>query len=73
MKALNAWGWVLLASSILLFCGGMISGEFNGHGIGRMSNFALILTLLAMICLLLAVTVWLIARAIKESITNKKS
>lgn len=70
MRGLKIWGWVLFAGSAILFWAGVISGEFNGHGINKMSNAALMLTILSLVCLLLAITVWVIAHALREGQAN---
>ncbi len=71
MKALKIWGWLLFATSVILYGYGWISGEFNGHGITNMDNVPLVLTIVSIVCLLLAITVWVISYAMKQSQTNK--
>ena len=71
MKALKIWGWLLLVASALLSGYGWISGEFNGHGIANMDNVPLVLTIVSIVCLLLAITVWVISYAMKQSQVNK--
>lgn len=71
MKALKIWGWLLFAASVMLSGYGWISGEFNGHGIASMDNIPLVLTIVSIVCLLLAVTVFVVSYAIKQSHTNK--
>lgn len=66
MKALKLWGWLLLASAAALHGYGWVSGTFNGHGIARMDPLALALTVLSVVCALLAVTVWVTAAALRE-------
>ena len=71
MKALKIWGWILFASSNVLFWTGMLNGDFTGHGIYKMNNGALVLFILSTVCFILAITVWVIAHAIKESRRNR--
>lgn len=67
MKALNIWGWLLFAASVILYGYGWISGEFNGHGIASMDNVPLVLTIVSLVCLLLAITVLLVSYVIKQN------
>lgn len=71
MKALKIWGWLLFAMSGILWGYGWISGEFNGHGIAKMDNVALVLTIISIVCLLLAITVLIVTKAIKQSQADK--
>ena len=71
MKALKIWGWLLLLSSAALWGYGWISGEYNGHGIARMDTVPLVLTIISIVCLLLAVTVLVVVQAIKQSQADK--
>lgn len=66
MKGLKVWGWMLFAAASGFFWTGIINGNFNGHGIHRMNNGALMLAILSTVCFLLAVTVWVIANALQE-------
>lgn len=70
MKALKIWGYLLFAASVILSGYGWISGEFNGHGIANMDNVPLVLTIVSIVCLLLAITVWVISYAMKQSQAN---
>ncbi len=71
MKALKIWGWLLFAASAILYGYGWISGEFDGHGIASMENVPLLITIVSLVCLLLAITVLVISYAIKQSQANK--
>ena len=71
MKALKIWGWLLFAAAVVLWGYGCISGEFSGHGITSMDNVPLVLTIVSIVCLLLAITVLVISYAIKQSQANK--
>jgi len=71
MKVLKIWGWLLFVASVILSGYGWISGAFNGHGIASMDNVPLVLTIVSMVCLLLAITVWVISYAMKQSQANK--
>lgn len=71
MKPLKIWGWLLFAASAILYGYGWISGEFDGHGIASMENFPLLITIVSLVCLLLAITVLIISYAIKQSQANK--
>lgn len=61
MNALKFWGWLLFAASVILYGYGWVSGEFNGHGIASMDNVSLVLTIVSLVCLLLAITVLLVS------------
>ena len=61
MNALKCWGWLLFAASVILYGYGWVSGEFNGHGIASMDNVSLVLTIVSLVCLLLAITVLLVS------------
>ena len=67
MKALKIWGWLLFAAAVALLGYGWISGEFSGHGIASMDNVDLILTICSIVCILLEITVFVVAQAIKQS------
>lgn len=67
MKALKFWGWLLFASSVVLYGYGWVSGEFNGRGIASMDNVPLVLTVVSIVCLLLAITVFVVTYAIKQN------
>ncbi len=71
MKALKIWGWLLFAISAILWGYGWISGEFSGHGIAKMDNVALVLTIVSIVCFLLAITVLTVTQAIKQSQADK--
>ena len=71
MKALKIWGWLLFAASVILSGYGWVSGEYNGHGIASMDNVPLVLTIVSIVCVLLAITVLVISYAIKQSQANK--
>ena len=71
MKALKIWGWLLVVISIVLSGYGWISGEFNGHGIASSDNVDLMLTICSIICALLAITVFVIVQAIKQTKEEK--
>lgn len=71
MKALKIWGWLLFAASVILYGYGWISGAFSGHGITSMDNVSLVLTIVSIVCLLLAITILVISYAIKQSRTDK--
>ena len=70
MKALNIWGWVLFAASVILYLTGLFGGEFS-KSIGGLLYYgtsaeALLLSVFSAVCLLLAVTVLLVVRAQRE-------
>ena len=71
MKALKIRGWLLFAASVILSGYGWISREFNGHGIASMDAVPLVLTIVSIVCLLLAITVLVIEQAIKQSKSDK--
>lgn len=67
MKALKFWGWLLFAASVVLCGYGWVSGEFNGRGIASMDNVSLVLTIVSVVCMLLAITVFVVTYAIKQN------
>ena len=71
MKGLKIWGWILFTLSTVLFWTGVLNGDFSGHGIYKMNNGALALFILSTVCFILAITVWVMIRAIQESQTKK--
>ena len=71
MKALKIWGWFMLASSVILCLYGWISGLYNGHGIVKMDNVALLITIISLVCLLIAITVFVVSGAIKHIQSDK--
>lgn len=68
MRALKVWIVVLIMLGIGSYLIGLISGEFN-HFNGLLfygsSNVAIVLLLICLFCLLLAISLVLILRAIK--------
>ena len=67
MNALKFWGWLLFAASVILYGYGWVSGEFSGHGIASMDNVSLVLTIVSVVCMLLAITVFVVTYAIKQN------
>ena len=67
MKALKFWGWLLFAASVVLYGYGWVSSEFNGRGIASMDNVSLVLTIVSVVCMLLAITVFVVTYAIKQN------
>lgn len=67
MNALKFWGWLLFAASVILYGYGWVSGEFNGRGIASMDNVSLVLTIVSVVCMLLAFTVFVVTYAIKQN------
>lgn len=70
MKALKVSGWILFASSIILYLNGIFTGEFFINAWGPLyygtSMKAFWLTALSAVCLLLSVILMLIIPAIKK-------
>ena len=71
MKALKIWGWILFASAVVLHLVGLFSGEYNRYGWYGTSTTAMMLTIFSVVSLLLAITVFVIVQAIKQSQTDK--
>ena len=68
MKGLKTWGWILFATSFVIFwsCILFLPINMNSLKAGEM-----LLLLISIVCFLLAITVWVVARAINESRTSK--
>ena len=71
MKALEIWGWILFASAIVLHLVGFFSGEYNRYGWYGTSATAMMLTIFSVVSALLAITVFFIIQAIKQSQNDK--
>jgi len=71
LKALKIWGWILFANTVVLHLVGLFSGEYNRYGWYGTSSAAMMLTIFSVVSLLLAITVLIIAQAIKRSKTDK--
>lgn len=69
MKLLKIWGWFLLACAVVLYGIGVFTGEFN-RAIGLLfwgtSMEAMLLLVTAVFCLLLSVTVFLVANSLTK-------
>lgn len=67
MNTLKHWAWTLLmAAGLLLFCLWLESPSAGGMAFSRWENIELVLLVLAIFCLLLAATVWLVCRALNQ-------
>lgn len=68
MKALKVWTWIVALLGIGCYIGGFVSGEFH-HGYGLLaygtSDIAIALLLFCLFCLLLAVSLVFVIRAIQ--------
>lgn len=71
MKALKIWGWILLASAVILYLIGLFSGEYNKYGLYGTSTIAMMLTIFSGMCLLLAITVFFVITAINKTSSEK--
>jgi len=59
MKGLKAWGWILFATSLIIFWSCALFGG------------AKLLLLISFMCFILSITVWSVVRAINENRTSK--
>lgn len=66
MKSLKCWAWSSLALSLICFGIGFFGGEFNqAGGLYGTSTSAMLLSILSLIFLINAITVFLVHNAIK--------
>ena len=63
MKGLKVWGWILFATSFVIFWGCIIFLPIN---INRLYAGEVMLLVISLVCFLLSITVWTIIRALKE-------
>ena len=71
MKTLKIWGWILFASAVVLHLVGLFGGEYNRYGLYGTSTTAMILTIFSVECLLLAITVLVVGKAMEQSKTDQ--
>lgn len=69
MKALNAWGWILILCAIVLYFAGIFLGGFTFPYPYGPGDTAKILFVLIVVCLLLGITSLITYCAIRD---NKK-
>ena len=68
MTGLKTWGWILLATSFVIFWSCVLFVPMN---MNRLSGGAALLLMISFVCFVLSITVWTIVRAINEIRTNK--
>ena len=71
MKTLKIWGWILFASSIILYAIGLFSGEYTEYGLYGTSSIAIMLVVFSVMCMLIAITIMLVVIAINQKFSNK--
>lgn len=64
MKGLKVWGWILFATSFVIFWGCIIFLPIN---INRLNADEVMLLVISLVCFLLSITVWAVVRAINEN------
>jgi hypothetical protein len=67
MKALKIWGWSLFAAFVILAG----TDVFLLVGRSEASEWTMMLTIMSAVCLLLSITVFVCAQAIKQSKTDR--
>ena len=70
MKGLKAWGWLLFATSFVIFWSCVLLVPMN---MNRMSGGEALLLMISFVCFVLSITVWAIVRAINETEQARKS
>jgi hypothetical protein len=68
MKGLKVWGWILFATSFVIFWGCIIFLPIN---INRLNAGEVMLLVISLVCFLLSITVWAVVRAINENYMMK--
>lgn len=69
MKLLKIWGWLLLAFAIIIYTVGIFTGEFNRQMallFWGTSIEAMLMLSIAVVCLLLSITVFLVLYSLKN-------
>lgn len=64
MKGLKVWGWILFATSFVIFWGCIIFLPIN---INRLNAGEVMLLVISLVCFLLSITVWAVVRAINKN------
>lgn len=68
MKGLKIWGWILFATSFVIFWSCILFVPMN---MNRLNVGEALLLMISFVCFVLSITVWAIVRAINESRTSK--
>ena len=68
MTGLKTWGWILFATSFIIFWSCVLFVPMN---LNKMNGGEALLLMISFVCFVLSITVWAIVRAINESRTNK--
>lgn len=68
MTGLKTWGWILFATSFIIFWGCVLFVPMN---LDRLKGGEALLLMISFVCFILSITVWAIVRAINESRTSK--
>jgi hypothetical protein len=71
MKILKWWGWGLLVCSACLWLYVWLEGPPNGIDLLNRNNIELTAIILAIVCLLLAITMGVIYSALKQNRINR--
>ena len=68
MKGLKVWGWILFATSLVIFWCCVLFVPMN---MNRLNAGEALLLMISFVCFVLSITVWAIVRAINESRNSK--
>ena len=68
MKGLKTWGWILFATSFVIFWSCALFVPMN---MNRLNGGQALLLMISFVCFILSITVWTIVRAINESRMSK--
>lgn len=63
MKGLKTWGWILCATSFVIFWSCVLFVPMN---MNRLNGGAALLLMISFVCFVLSITVWVIVRAMNE-------
>ena len=70
MLILNLWSWLLFIGSGFLWFYDWLIGPAYRQSLSQMSNLELMLTILSIICFILAITLRIVIYALKENQSN---
>lgn len=68
MKGLKIWGWILFATSFIIFWSCVLFVPMN---LNRLNAGEVLLLVISFVCFILSITVWAVVRAINESRISK--
>lgn len=68
MKGLKIWGWILFATSFVIFWSCVLFVSMN---MNRLNGGQVSLLVISFVCFLLSITIWAIVRAINETRMSK--